>query len=106
MPASEGGRADVELLERWTIHKIVSLGTSDFTAQAKGFIFCSGGNFDQYIGQHVNSEKDAAWKPTKKLLVNHVVKIPTTTRNQSLSLTLAISLRSLCCQVQVCSHCA
>ena len=43
----------------------------------------SGGNFVNFVWQHFNGQKVAAWKSTHKLLVNQFVKIPTTTRNQT-----------------------
>ena len=56
----------------------------------KFLIFGCGGNFDNYIWQHFNSWKVAAWKSTNKLIVNQNAKIPTTARNQK-CLTLTIS---------------
>ena len=50
----------------------------------KGFISVSGGHFDSYV----NGWKVAAWKYTNKLLIiNQIVKIPTTARNQHFCLT-------------------
>ena len=52
----------------------------------KALLFGSGGNFENYIWQHVNvgkweqwlESRSKAWKSTNKLLVIQIVKISTT----------------------------
>ena len=49
------------------------------------FVTFSGGNFDNFIGQHVNGRNSAAEKFTNTLLLKQIFKIPSTTRNQTYS---------------------
>ena len=48
-----------------------------------GLISVSGGNFDNFIWQHVNGQNGATWQLANKLLVNEIIEIPTTSRNQT-----------------------
>ena len=48
-----------------------------------GVISGSGGNFVNFVRQHVNGWKVGAGKSTHKWLVEEIAKIPTATRNQT-----------------------